>query len=45
MKKTLLRLLLVGLMLMAFNPTPVLADGTSPRPAICPPWSTCLVQQ
>ena len=41
MKKTLIRILLATLMLVASGATPVLADGGNPLPPFCPPGSVC----
>jgi len=36
MKKTLIHMIFVTLLFVASAPIPVLADGTNPRPPICP---------
>jgi len=41
MKKNLIRLILAALLLVACGSTPVLADGSDPRPPFCPPGSIC----
>ena len=35
--KTLIRIIVATLLLAAFGSTPVLADGSDPRPPSCPP--------
>lgn len=37
MKKTIIRIILATLFLVASGSTPILADGTSPRPLCVPP--------
>ncbi|HLJ30345.1 MAG TPA: hypothetical protein VKY85_26810 [Candidatus Angelobacter sp.] len=41
MKKTLIRIIVATLLLVACGSTPVLADGSDPRPPFCPPNTNC----
>jgi hypothetical protein len=41
MKKSIIRIVLVTLLLVACGSTPVMAGGGEPLPPFCPPWTTC----
>jgi len=41
MSKTLIRIIVATLLLLACGSTPVLGDGSDPRPPFCPPGTNC----
>ena len=41
MSKTLIRIIVATLLLVASGSAPVLADGGDPRPPFCPPGTNC----